>query len=150
MIMIVFIKSIYPFINVPISRTDSVLVTLIMYTVNTGMLTALDAAAGMVCYAVMPTNLVFIGFYLNLSKRTDYLCSVPGTLALNQFLSISLCQLLPGVTKCPRLATDEHEELGERCLDPSLTRFTLYALFPSCDERERADYERIRLRNRFQ
>ena len=81
-VMIVFIKINNTFINVPISRTDSVLVTLIMYTVNTGMLTALDAAAGMVCYAVMPTNLVFIGFYLNLSKRTPCLCSVSKILAL--------------------------------------------------------------------
>ena len=148
--MIVFIKIVNPFIDCPFSRTDSVLVTLIMYTVNTGMLTAMDAAAGMVCYAVMPTNLVFIGFYLNLSKRMPCLCSDPKTLALNRFPFISLCQLLSGLIKCSRLATDEHEELRERRFDPPLTRFTLYALFPSCDERERADYERLWLRNRFQ
>lgn len=45
--------------------------TLIVYTVNTGMLTAIDAAAGMITYAVMPTNLVFLAFYLNLSKRAS-------------------------------------------------------------------------------
>ncbi|KZT19411.1 hypothetical protein NEOLEDRAFT_968978 [Neolentinus lepideus HHB14362 ss-1] len=49
-------------------RTDSLINTLIVYTVNTGLLTALDAAAGMITYIVMPDNLIFIGFYLNLSK----------------------------------------------------------------------------------
>ncbi|KAI5122842.1 hypothetical protein M0805_003137 [Coniferiporia weirii] len=59
-------------------RTDSLVVKLILYTVNTGMLTVLDAAAGLICYAALPTTLVFIAFYLNLSKFyvNSYLASL--------------------------------------------------------------------------
>lgn len=52
-------------------------VKLIMYTVNTGLITVIDAALGLICYAVMPNTLVFIAFYLNLSKCTFSVFSPP-------------------------------------------------------------------------
>ncbi|TFK50313.1 hypothetical protein OE88DRAFT_1735895 [Heliocybe sulcata] len=59
-------------------RTDSLINILIIYTVNTGLITALDAAAGMITYIVMPSNFIFIGFYLNLSRFyvNSYLASL--------------------------------------------------------------------------
>ncbi|KDQ53929.1 hypothetical protein JAAARDRAFT_38900 [Jaapia argillacea MUCL 33604] len=59
-------------------RTDSLINVLTMYTINTGLLTAIDAAAGMITYIVMPNNFVFIAFYLNLSKLyvNSYLASL--------------------------------------------------------------------------
>jgi len=49
-------------------RTDSLIKTLMMYTVNTGAIVAIDAALGMITYVVMPHNLIFLAFYLLLSK----------------------------------------------------------------------------------
>ncbi|KAF8154736.1 hypothetical protein B0H34DRAFT_799487 [Crassisporium funariophilum] len=49
-------------------RTDSLIKVLMMYTVNTGMIVAIDAALGMIMYIVMPNNFIFLGFYLLLSK----------------------------------------------------------------------------------
>ncbi|KAJ7202061.1 hypothetical protein GGX14DRAFT_654667 [Mycena pura] len=58
-------------------RTDSLIRTLMLYTVNTGLLVALDATAGMFAYVFMPHNFIFLGFYLLLSK-----------LYLNSYLAI--------------------------------------------------------------
>jgi len=58
--------------------TDSIVNTLMLYTVNTGLIVAVDAALGMITYAVMPHNFVFLGFYLLLSKL--YLNSYLATL----------------------------------------------------------------------
>jgi hypothetical protein len=49
-------------------QTDSLIRILMVYTVNTGMIVALDAFMGMVMYAIMPNNFIFLGFYLLLSK----------------------------------------------------------------------------------
>ncbi|KAF9465441.1 hypothetical protein BDZ94DRAFT_1253822 [Collybia nuda] len=49
-------------------RTDSLINVLMLYTVNTGFIVALDATLGMITYAVMPHNFIFLGFYLLLSK----------------------------------------------------------------------------------
>ncbi|KAL5505087.1 hypothetical protein ACEPAH_7750 [Sanghuangporus vaninii] len=59
-------------------RTDSLVKKLVLYTVNTGFITVIDALLGLICYAVMPTTLVFIAFYLNLSKFyvNSYLASL--------------------------------------------------------------------------
>lgn len=51
-----------------IKKTDSLITVLIMYTINTGLLTAIDAIAGLVLYAIMPDNLIYVAFYLQLSK----------------------------------------------------------------------------------
>lgn len=58
-------------------RTDSLIGVLIMYTVNTGLLVALDATAGLIAFVFMPKNFIFVGFYLLLSK-----------LYLNSYLAI--------------------------------------------------------------
>lgn len=50
------------------SRTDSLISVLMLYTVNTGLIVALDAFLGLITYIVMPHNFVFLGFYLLLSK----------------------------------------------------------------------------------
>ncbi|KAI0311494.1 hypothetical protein OF83DRAFT_755348 [Amylostereum chailletii] len=50
------------------TRTDSVVTVLMLYTINTGLLTAVDATCGMVLFITMPDNFVFIAFYLQLSK----------------------------------------------------------------------------------
>ncbi|KZP05045.1 hypothetical protein FIBSPDRAFT_1054306 [Athelia psychrophila] len=63
------------------TRTDTLIKTLIMYSINTvggyiadrlhgvlGAITALDAFMGMFFYIIMPTNFIFITFYLMLSK----------------------------------------------------------------------------------
>ncbi|ETW75229.1 hypothetical protein HETIRDRAFT_412440 [Heterobasidion irregulare TC 32-1] len=49
-------------------RTDSIINVLMLYTINTGLLTAVDATLGMILYAAMPNNMVFIAFYIQLSK----------------------------------------------------------------------------------
>lgn len=49
-------------------KTDSLIKVLMFYTVNTGMIVALDASLGMIMYIVMPNNLIFLGFYLLMSK----------------------------------------------------------------------------------
>ncbi|KAF7303645.1 hypothetical protein MIND_00593800 [Mycena indigotica] len=58
-------------------RTDSLIRVLMAYTINTGLLVALDATAGMFTYAFMPNNFIFLGCYLLLSK-----------LYLNSYLAI--------------------------------------------------------------
>ncbi|KAG6915311.1 hypothetical protein DXG01_012172 [Tephrocybe rancida] len=54
-----------------LTRTDTMVNTLMMYTVNTGLIVGIDAALGMITFAVMPNNFIFLGFYLLLSKRKD-------------------------------------------------------------------------------
>lgn len=41
---------------------------LVLYTVTTGLLTVIDAALGLITYLARPSTLIFIAFYLNLSK----------------------------------------------------------------------------------
>jgi len=48
--------------------TDSLIQSLLIYAVNTGMIVAIDAALGLILYILMPNNLIFLGFYLLLSK----------------------------------------------------------------------------------
>ncbi|KAI1798231.1 hypothetical protein LXA43DRAFT_1088358 [Ganoderma leucocontextum] len=50
------------------SKTDSVLRTLIIYSINTGALTGLCALLCLVTYATMPENFIFIAFYFVLPK----------------------------------------------------------------------------------
>ncbi|KAF7377972.1 hypothetical protein MSAN_00221100 [Mycena sanguinolenta] len=49
-------------------RTDSLIGVLMVYTVNTGLLVALDASAGMITFIFMQNNFIFLAFYLLLSK----------------------------------------------------------------------------------
>ncbi|PPR01628.1 hypothetical protein CVT24_005843 [Panaeolus cyanescens] len=48
--------------------TDGIIRLLMMYIINTGVVVAIDASLGMVTYAMMPDNFIFLGFYLILSK----------------------------------------------------------------------------------
>ncbi|VDC00537.1 unnamed protein product [Peniophora sp. CBMAI 1063] len=50
------------------TRTDTIIGVLIKWTIQTGLLTAIDAAAGLVMAIVMPNNLIFVAPYLILSK----------------------------------------------------------------------------------
>ncbi|KAI0049363.1 hypothetical protein FA95DRAFT_1677629 [Auriscalpium vulgare] len=50
------------------TRTDSIVNILLLYTINTGLLTAADATLGMILYIAMPDNFIFIAFYFQLSK----------------------------------------------------------------------------------
>ncbi|THU79309.1 hypothetical protein K435DRAFT_785899, partial [Dendrothele bispora CBS 962.96] len=50
------------------SKTDSLISLLVLYTVNTGLLVAVDAFLGLITYIIMPHNFIFLGFYLLLSK----------------------------------------------------------------------------------
>ncbi|KAK7458146.1 hypothetical protein VKT23_010054 [Stygiomarasmius scandens] len=50
------------------TKTDSLISILMLYTVNTGLLVALDAFLGLITYIIMPHNFIFLGFYLLLSK----------------------------------------------------------------------------------
>lgn len=65
-------------------KTDSMIKVLMLYTVNTGLIVAMDAAAGMLAYIFMPNNFIFLGFYLLLSKL--YLNSYLATLNARQDL----------------------------------------------------------------
>jgi len=49
-------------------RTDTIINTLMKYTVNTGLLVGIDAALSLITFVVMPNNFVFLGFYFILSK----------------------------------------------------------------------------------
>ncbi|KAF8233854.1 hypothetical protein L208DRAFT_1422837 [Tricholoma matsutake] len=49
-------------------KTDTLIKILVTYTVNTGLIVAVDASLGMIMYIVMPHNFVFLTFYLLLSK----------------------------------------------------------------------------------
>jgi len=49
-------------------KSDSLVNRLIIYAINTGMLTSTTSAVCLVCYDLMPTNYIFIGFYFILSK----------------------------------------------------------------------------------
>ncbi|EKM53304.1 uncharacterized protein PHACADRAFT_211002 [Phanerochaete carnosa HHB-10118-sp] len=51
-----------------IQRTDSIVQMLIVYSVNTGVLTSLCAMCVLVAYATMPGNFIFISFYFVLPK----------------------------------------------------------------------------------
>ncbi|GJE98226.1 hypothetical protein PsYK624_144510 [Phanerochaete sordida] len=61
-----------------VRRTDSIVRILMIYSVNTGVLTSLCAICVLVTYAVMPSNFVFIAFYFVLPKL--FLNSLLGTL----------------------------------------------------------------------
>lgn len=51
-----------------VRRTDSIVQVLMIYSINTGVLTSLCALCVLVMYATMPSNFVFIAFYFVLPK----------------------------------------------------------------------------------
>jgi len=82
-----------------IRRTNSLIRTLMMYTVNTGLIVTIDGGLSILTYGLMPHNFVFLFFYLLLSKL--YLNSYLATLnaredlreKVDQPVSIQLSQL---------------------------------------------------------
>ncbi|THH29894.1 hypothetical protein EUX98_g4297 [Antrodiella citrinella] len=84
-----------------IRKTESLINILIMYTINTGLLTAADSTAGLITFVVMPNNMVYITFYLQLSKLyiNAYLATLNARENLrdrspaNEHVSISLSQM---------------------------------------------------------
>ncbi|KAF9033565.1 hypothetical protein BJ165DRAFT_1410304 [Panaeolus papilionaceus] len=51
-----------------IKRTDSLLNTMMLFTINTGLLTSVCAIACLVTYAIWPQRFIFMGLYFALSK----------------------------------------------------------------------------------
>ncbi|EMD36551.1 hypothetical protein CERSUDRAFT_84724 [Gelatoporia subvermispora B] len=49
-------------------RTDSLIAVLMLFSINTGLLTVLDALASLITFAIMPSNLIFFAIYLCQSK----------------------------------------------------------------------------------
>jgi len=84
-----------------IRKTESLINILIMYTINTGLLTAADCSAGLITFVVMPDNLVYVTFYLQLSKLyvNAYLATLNARENLrdrsqvNEHVSINLSQM---------------------------------------------------------
>ncbi|KAL0945464.1 hypothetical protein HGRIS_000953 [Hohenbuehelia grisea] len=50
------------------ARTDSLVNILMLYSINTGLLTSLCATASFITYAIWPRDFVFMGIYFTLSK----------------------------------------------------------------------------------
>ncbi|KAF7984184.1 hypothetical protein HWV62_16874 [Athelia sp. TMB] len=76
------------------ARTDGLVRTLMLYAINTGAMTA----AGQ--YIIMPTNFIFVGFYLMLSKLyiNSYLATLNAREALFEqggVVSIHMSQMAP-------------------------------------------------------
>ncbi|KAL5519810.1 hypothetical protein ACEPAG_1470 [Sanghuangporus baumii] len=49
-------------------QSDSIISTLVMYAINTGLFTGVCAAASTICFAFMPTNFVWLAFFWCLGK----------------------------------------------------------------------------------
>jgi len=51
-----------------IPRTDSIITTLIVYAINTGLATSIVAVICVICFALMPVNFVWLSFFWILGK----------------------------------------------------------------------------------
>ncbi|TFK72628.1 hypothetical protein BDN72DRAFT_302904 [Pluteus cervinus] len=69
-------------------RTDSILRVLILYTMNTGLIVALDTSLLLAAYVMLPQSFVFFGFYFPLSKLylSSYLAGLNARAALRDRL----------------------------------------------------------------
>ncbi|KAF9068195.1 hypothetical protein BDP27DRAFT_1224764 [Rhodocollybia butyracea] len=61
-------------------KSDSLASSLIRYAINTGALTSVVSITTVILYNIMPNNLIFIGVFFILSKRTCYLLTYPSRL----------------------------------------------------------------------
>jgi len=110
-----------------IKKTDSLISVLIMYTINTGVLTCVDAIVGLVLFAAMPGNLVYVAFYLQLSKLylNAYLATLNARDSLrgrtDEIVSIHLSELAnsrgtqsgrSGTSTVPATPVDKSEPLS--------------------------------------
>ncbi|KAF8811121.1 hypothetical protein BYT27DRAFT_6455435 [Phlegmacium glaucopus] len=64
--------------------TDSMISSLVLYAVNTGVIVVINASLGMIMYILMPNNLIFLAFYLLQSKLylNAYLATLNGRVKL--------------------------------------------------------------------
>jgi len=98
-------------------HSDSIINRLIIYAINTGMLTSTISAACLVCYDLMPTNYVFIACYFVLSKL--YANSLMATLNTRTILkgrgtdreleTVPTFVMMGNNTELPRLAYTNRE-----------------------------------------
>ncbi|KAN0082794.1 hypothetical protein V8E55_008589 [Tylopilus felleus] len=96
-------------------RTDTLVNNLLAYIITTGLLTSVDAVLGIIFYAAMPKNYIFMAFYFNLAKL--YINSYLALLNARQRLSkrdgpVSIH--LSGLSRVdPRFATGFTESSAE-------------------------------------
>jgi len=138
-------------------RLGSVVNILIVYTINTGLVTVIDATAGLICFAVMPTNFVYVAFYLILSKLylNAYLASLNARVSLrerNEYASstINMDSLFPpaparssldvsqpsGAVKVEQNRLDSDATIDYRIQDPSPSNELVFASFDRSTEIE--------------
>ncbi|KIY65806.1 hypothetical protein CYLTODRAFT_423998 [Cylindrobasidium torrendii FP15055 ss-10] len=69
-----------------VKKTNSLISTLLVYTINTGLIVAIDAALGVILFAAMPGNFIFLTPYVWLSKLylNSYLASLNAREALRE------------------------------------------------------------------
>jgi len=84
-------------------RTDSLIRTLMLYTVNTGGIVAITATLGLIFYATMPNNLIFISTYLCLSKLyvSSYFATLNARAELREKISEPLSIHLSELSQYP-------------------------------------------------
>ncbi|KAF5327506.1 hypothetical protein D9619_004986 [Psilocybe cf. subviscida] len=101
--------------------TDSLVNTLMLYTINTGLLTSVSATACFVTFAIWPHAFVFIGFYFVLSKL--YINSLLAMLNTRERLR----KKNTGITSIPR---------SPSCLEPLPINTPFMTCAPSRTYRE--------------
>ncbi|KAF8883938.1 hypothetical protein CPB85DRAFT_1493353 [Mucidula mucida] len=101
--------------------------TLMLYTVNTGMIVAIDAAMGVIMYAVMPHNLIFLaGFYLLLSKRDIpklYLASLNAREGLREWSNQPMSIRFTDLTRSAHRFTTEESQASSRTIREKVSCF---------------------------
>ena len=58
-------------------RYDNIINRLILFSLNTGLLTSLDAIASLVTITALPTTFIYIMFYVTCSRRKSALIVMP-------------------------------------------------------------------------
>jgi len=85
-------------------RTDSLIRTLMLYTVNTGAIVAITATIGLIFYTALPHTLIFIATWLCLSKLyvSSYFATLNARAELREKISDSLSIHLSELSQYPR------------------------------------------------
>jgi len=71
--------------------TDSLITTLMLYAINTGLLTSICASLAVICFAIMPTNFIWLSFFWCLGKLyvNSILASLNSRMQLRERISPS-------------------------------------------------------------
>jgi len=71
--------------------TDSLITTLMIYAINTGLLTSICASLAVICFAIMPTNFVWLSFFWCLGKLyvNSFLASLNSRMQLRERIAPS-------------------------------------------------------------